>query len=1274
MDSKLLRRIDSKQPPRMSLQKPLNMNFSSAGAGYLDNQSGGAAPKKKSKTPRRITMQFDASAAAAASALLAQKKRAVIRQSKRRSMQLSPRQPMTKPTELISIGYVFNGMHKLVTVNADATFLDLTQAIAVQIGISTSDISIQDADGCTWPNAEIVKNWTSQLPDGKIHVNQVSSLQPQVADRMLGSMSPRSGTPLTQMQAMSPAPSPYMTSSASPRNRRAPRSAAAESPRSARSARIRPSRAAHAARLENQPDATDDMSGSRNVLKITTEDSDGNTVMPAEYTGGDHEYVLGGSPRHQPQKRTNRLSCVPNQKLFDHVGQQLAGKTVAVGTSDVNTSSANQVQCRRPQQRQRQRQRRGGQKQRRGGQKQRRGGRNARKLGGLTGPVRVILADTLQSELDKVLAVHPSVPKNSRIENELWRIFSRYSMIGSQRIDRMDKKAVLQLLRDSLILDGSAVNRASAELIFNSFTRKRTDRGLTYRGFIEYLAAVSHRLYEGERYGLVRLLAEYVLPNASRWIRQPLHAVLQTPPVMETLNQFRDFLTRLFFHSTSNASVMTFENWIKLSNHLHLKSINLTATELRLIFAESKNDIEGDSMYWAAEDRSLFVLTVHEFVEAIGRAALMAFSKCSAAAPADLVKAFFQYLEHCPYFVDNMQERLRSSLVEVSKSLHAAFVSMWTADGRPMYLDRVSNIQYVGDDHTDDQSNSLTTSDQKHQNQNSGGADDGFVRSVVSQLLDIEECVFSESPALKAYKHRPDPAQEELDQLNFLTLDKISPHYTFGHAAKFEQDSVYFEMKSLDVLLDPARVGDDQNMRSMVRKQSKIAARSAKQTPDQIVSHYADERAELLKTAMANRRPTFQETLRSRSGLVAEIPSPQHSPIEADIVHITQNNKSRGKKRNKKTKQNKKRSESVSSYDSTGSSASCSESTCEAGPDIEQNSSESKQFDDDLPVAQLVIATDSQPPAPAPAPAPALAPAAAAASTPKSSPAEAFVEAQTRPTTRPSPRANSSTSQTSSATVSDATLSRQKRIAAAAAAVEQRQLLQAAKDSIRKQRKAMQKQLEEAAAQQKEELERHRTEMLHQQSALQMQVQLEREQQEARNAQLQKQQAELEAQRNEMEAKRQEMELNRLQQEAEHQDRERKMREEADVKAAQAQHRADVQLLKAGATFIKLTSKGKEHSRYARLSEDALRVEWDDSLKALQKNVGKKKAKFITLNSIKSIQVKERRNKKTGASDDVFSVVTADRTLDLIAPTKVYHDTWVNCLGRLMQMMEQLHH
>jgi hypothetical protein len=188
---------------------------------------------------------------------------------------------------------------------------------------------------------------------------------------------------------------------------------------------------------------------------------------------------------------------------------------------------------------------------------------------------------------------------SSSIEEELWNIFTYYSMHGNPRDpSKMPSMAIVKFCRDIMVSDESMAEKpiipADVQLLFASEIKKNQmtvsklhqegkDK-LNYEEFLSFLTQLALRVYPScstAEEATQQLLMDNILPLALR--RQPknIKAITSAAQMEAVLNFFVDPLKELFQYFASST-----EKRAKVSN------IIKTTSKHTMTFDEHKEDIE----------------------------------------------------------------------------------------------------------------------------------------------------------------------------------------------------------------------------------------------------------------------------------------------------------------------------------------------------------------------------------------------------------------------------------------------------------------------------------------------------------------------------------------------------------------------------------------------------------------------------------------------------------------------------------------------------------
>lgn len=180
----------------------------------------------------------------------------------------------------------------------------------------------------------------------------------------------------------------------------------------------------------------------------------------------------------------------------------------------------------------------------------------------------------------------PSASTNLHVQDELWRIFTLYCIQGNAGITNLNIYQWLHMLRDCDIVgtEPHQLPRAEAEIMYRQELgvtapsvpahkiqlrqKPKTPRSFTlkYENFLGALMKVAARVYSKKRRvpqssaraghasskAFYRLLFNYLLPSASRWLRDDVPSLLESKQLQDVFEWYRDFLVDCFYTYSKN--------------------------------------------------------------------------------------------------------------------------------------------------------------------------------------------------------------------------------------------------------------------------------------------------------------------------------------------------------------------------------------------------------------------------------------------------------------------------------------------------------------------------------------------------------------------------------------------------------------------------------------------------------------------------------------------------------------------------------------------------
>ena len=279
------------------------------------------------------------------------------------------------------------------------------------------------------------------------------------------------------------------------------------------------------------------------------------------------------------------------------------------------------------------------------------------------------------------------------LQTELWRIFTMYCVQGTSGTDRLVMHQFYHVIRDCKVV-GPLLTRAECDVIFVRETQGKENK-MSYDDFLGGLMRVAHMYYTRKRAkqkkdplpegkAFRELLVHHVLPHAYRWDPSKLAVHLESDEVDAVFEQHRAFLVLVFRLYSDHKTHMSYAGYLRFCKEVEIDTIGLTVSEMAIAFLASKDEPE-DGEWLKYHHRG--ELDIPEFVEAIGRCALMGFSKSSTSPPVDLVKAIFLHMAQGKRFSSlSCEYGHRDRRMEAAKSLQASVVAMWNSDHKKDYL------------------------------------------------------------------------------------------------------------------------------------------------------------------------------------------------------------------------------------------------------------------------------------------------------------------------------------------------------------------------------------------------------------------------------------------------------------------------------------------------------------------------------------------------------------------------------------------------------------
>eukprot|EP00944_MAST-04C_sp_MAST-4C-sp1_P011883 g11883.t1 len=310
---------------------------------------------------------------------------------------------------------------------------------------------------------------------------------------------------------------------------------------------------------------------------------------------------------------------------------------------------------------------------------------------------------------------------NSTVEQELWNIFTFYTLHGNPMYpDLLKASQFVKLSRECNIIKskgrGNGVTQADVNVVY-IIEVKRRDRGfarsqaqMTYNDFLNALMRLSSKVYPNADTvddAFQQLLMENVLPLASRRSPDPVSIHMENEEVQDLFAYFSDalFLLYQFYATAADAKRRKDTHSSKARRHVNSMKECLGYNEFlrfALDFNLSSNvilstleigDIYLSSIKVTDGHENIRKLTFAEFWEALVRCALVAYSKISNASPGDKIRGLFLYMwrsinDTVPRAIEERRNvtTYMGDLINGSMAFNVKFTAMWAKDGYRDYL------------------------------------------------------------------------------------------------------------------------------------------------------------------------------------------------------------------------------------------------------------------------------------------------------------------------------------------------------------------------------------------------------------------------------------------------------------------------------------------------------------------------------------------------------------------------------------------------------------
>ena len=310
---------------------------------------------------------------------------------------------------------------------------------------------------------------------------------------------------------------------------------------------------------------------------------------------------------------------------------------------------------------------------------------------------------------------------NSTVEQELWNIFTFYTLHGNPMYpDLLKASQFVKLSRECNIIKTkgivSGVTQADVNVVY-IIEVKRRDRGfgrnqaqMTYNDFLNALMRLSSKVYpraDTVDDAFQQLLMENVLPLASRRSPDPVSMHMENEEVQDLFAYFSDALFMLYQFYATAADAKRRKNTNTRNARKHVNSMKecLGYNEFlrfALDFNLSSNvilstleigDIYLSSIKVTDGQENIRKLTFAEFWEALVRCALVAYSKISNASPGDKIRGLFLYMwrsinDTVPRAIEERRNvtTYMGDLINGSMAFNVKFTAMWAKDGYRDYL------------------------------------------------------------------------------------------------------------------------------------------------------------------------------------------------------------------------------------------------------------------------------------------------------------------------------------------------------------------------------------------------------------------------------------------------------------------------------------------------------------------------------------------------------------------------------------------------------------
>lgn len=309
---------------------------------------------------------------------------------------------------------------------------------------------------------------------------------------------------------------------------------------------------------------------------------------------------------------------------------------------------------------------------------------------------------------------------NSTVEQELWNIFTFYTLHGNPMYpDLLKASQFVKLSRECNIIKTKGiggVTQADVNVVY-IIEVKRRDRGfgrnqaqMTYNDFLNALMRLSSKVYpraDTVDDAFQQLLMENVLPLASRRSPDPVSMHMENEEVQDLFAYFSDALFMLYQFYATAADAKRRKNTNTRNARKHVNSMKecLGYNEFlrfALDFNLSSNvilstleigDIYLSSIKVTDGQENIRKLTFAEFWEALVRCALVAYSKISNASPGDKIRGLFLYMwrsinDTVPRAIEERRNvtTYMGDLINGSMAFNVKFTAMWAKDGYRDYL------------------------------------------------------------------------------------------------------------------------------------------------------------------------------------------------------------------------------------------------------------------------------------------------------------------------------------------------------------------------------------------------------------------------------------------------------------------------------------------------------------------------------------------------------------------------------------------------------------